>query len=125
MLKRVALFLLILLSFTLSSSSIWAFKKIEPEILTINGYLRVYSEVAREIVKSVQDEGNGTVKIEMDASNIRIPEDSLLLKRIITLFERVKVQNALNNTEHWKWDGNIGIKFNADKDLIDSFYISR
>lgn len=101
MLKRVALFLLILLSFTLSSSSIWAFKKIEPEILTINGYLRVYSEVAREIVKSVQDEGNGTVKIEMDASNIRIPEDSLLLKRIITLFERVKVQNALNNTEHW------------------------
>jgi hypothetical protein len=99
--------------------SAWAAKKQEPQIFTINGHLRVYSGIASKIIKHIREENNG-IEIEVKGLNIRISEDTPLLKRIIVLYEKAKTPEVLGKKQHWVQDSNLGVRYNDSKDLVDS-----
>jgi hypothetical protein len=115
--KRIVLLLLVVSSFMFPSA--WAAKKQQPQVFTINGYLRVYSGIASKIIKHIREENNG-IEIQVKGLSITIPEDTPLLKRIIALYKKAKTPDVLGKKQHWVQDGNLGVRYNESTDLVDS-----
>jgi hypothetical protein len=126
-LKKVVLFLLMFSPFMFSSA--WADKIEEPAIITINAYLRVYCHVAEQIA----EKGS----LGKNTSNLEIPKDNSVLKKVINFYEIAKEQakfydKALGDKKVsfttggkmvWVEDDKIAIKFDKEKDLVASLHI--
>ncbi|MDR2645379.1 MAG: hypothetical protein LBB44_05330 [Endomicrobium sp.] len=133
MLKRLVLLLLMLSPFMFSNA--WADKIEEPAIVTINMYLRVYCHVAEQIA----EKGS----LGKNISNLEIPKDNSLLKKVINFYEIAKeqvksydkasgdkpiqigdkkVSFTTGGRMVWVEDDEIAIKFDKEKKLVASLH---
>ncbi|MDR2818207.1 MAG: hypothetical protein LBB37_02045 [Endomicrobium sp.] len=134
MLKKVVLFLLMFSPFMFSSA--WADKIEEPAIITINAYLRVYCHVAEQIA----EKGS----LGKNTSNLEIPKDNSVLKKVINFYEIAKekakfydkvlgdkpiqmgdkkISFTTGGKMVWVEDDKIAIKFDKKKDLVASLHM--